>query len=105
MYGYRRFVKKIGSYYYQAYTGINHSYLVIEKIIFSYNTNPNFYTIVASNSNTRIITYECMISCDSTYDDSHILCAYYDENNNGSITLSLQFDQIDIIYHGSRMIH
>ena len=86
MYGYRRFVKKIGSYYYQAYTGINHSYLVIEKIIFSYNTNPNFYTIVASNSNTRIITYECMISCDSTYDDSHILCAYYDENNNVSIT-------------------
>ena len=86
MYGYRRFVKKIGSYYYQAYTGINHSYLVIEKIIFSYNTNPNFYTIVASNSNTRIITYECMISCDSTYDDSHILCAYYDEKNNVSIT-------------------
>ena len=87
MYGYRRFSKKVGSYYYQAYIDINtQGYLVIEKMTFV-NNNYRIFNIIAKNGDIPVRTGEGMISCDFTSDNKYVACAYYDRNDNISVSV------------------
>ena len=87
MYGYRRFSKKVGSYYYQAYRDIkSQGYLVIEKMTFV-NNNNDIFKVITKNEDIQVRTGGGMISCDFTGDDKYVACAYYDRNDNVSISV------------------
>ena len=87
VYGYRRTLKKVGSYIYYAYLEPkNMKTLFIDKIQLI-NNSPYFQTVKRLNYNIEFTTYQSMISCDFTEDNKYMLCAYFNQNNKFSIII------------------
>ena len=87
VYGYRRTLKKVGSYIYYAYLEPNNmKTLFIDKIQLI-NNSPYFQTVKRLNYNIEFTTYQSMISCDFTEDNKYMLCAYFNQNNKFSIII------------------
>ena len=74
IHGYKRFLKKVGNYYFLA-NYLNYNSLLIQKMYISYSGN--FPTFNLESSKSVNLEYECMLSCDSTIDSQFILCAYF----------------------------
>ena len=90
IYGYRRVLKKVGSYYYYIYIDPeNHSNIIINKMILNYNSGDNFptYNILKSSRSINVMSWEAMISCDFTKDSNYVLCAYFTQNFNVTISI------------------
>ena len=99
IYGYRRVLKKVGSYYYYIYLNPdNHSDLIINRIALSYNSGDNFpsYNILKSSSSVSTMSWEAMVSCDFTKDTNYILCAYFTESFNVTISI-FNSDSLNLI--------
>ena len=87
IYGYRRFFKKADSFYYFAHIDAeNKNYLFLKRMEIDYYKDniPHFEIVKTSKEievdNTPIIT------CDLTNDNNYIICAYYSQNQNISIS-------------------
>ena len=87
IYGYRRTLKKIGSYYYYAYLNPdNQKTLIINKIKLIDNY-PFYQSLKTTQNNIEFIQYQSMISCDFTEDNNFILCAYFNQNKRFAIAI------------------
>ena len=87
IYGYRRTLKKIGSYYYYAYLNPdNQKTLIINKIKLIDNY-PYYQSLKTTQNNIEFIQYQSMISCDFTEDNNYILCAYFNQNKRFAIAI------------------
>lgn len=77
IYGYRRSFKKAGSYFYFMNLGLDKKSLLIKKMkISSYQNNIPVFDLVKYNNDIQVIS-QPMISCDFTYNNNYILCAYH----------------------------
>ena len=63
--------------------------MIINKMSLIYNSGDNFpsYRIVQSSNSIKVLPFEAMISCDFTKDNSYILCAYFSEQYNVTISV------------------
>ena len=84
IYSTRRTLKNIGTEYYYVYTNNeNNNYMYITKmelIIHNRYNNTPFYNISKTSEPITIMSYQEMISCDFTYDNQYILCAYISQD-------------------------
>ena len=94
----RRTLLNIGNNYYYAYTqNGNENYMniiEIELVIYNRKDTP-FYNIIATSSPLEIFSFQEMISCDFTYDNENILCAYISPNK--SFTISVYDKHLQLI--------
>ena len=87
VYGYRRTLKKVGSYIYYAYLEPNNRKILYIDKIKLINNSPYFQIVKQSPHNIEFVTYQSMISCDFTEDNKYMLCAYFNQNNKFSIVI------------------
>ena len=90
VYGYRRTLRKAGSYYYYIYLDPdNKKEMIINKIKLIYNYGDDFpsYEIIQSTNIIKALYYQAMVSCDFTKNNNYILCAYFSEEYKFSLSL------------------
>ena len=86
--GYPRFFKKAGYYYYFIHLDCDNHSIYIKKLeIAYYKDNIPRFEIIKTNKELMV---NGMLSCDLTNDNNYIICAYYSEKYNISISV---FDQ------------
>ena len=98
VYGYRRTLKKVGSYFYYIYLDPdNQTNMIINKMKLIYNSGDDFpsYRIIQSSNSIKVLHYQAMISCDFTKDNNYILCAYFSEEYK--VTISIFNSNLNII--------
>ena len=84
IHGYKRFLKKVGNYYFLA-NYLNYNSLLIQKMGINYSGGfPSFYIIEENSVN---LEYEIMLSCDSTNDSKFIICAYFSTNKKVAVSV------------------
>ena len=98
VYGYRRTLKKVGSYFYYIYLDPdNQTNMIINKMKLIYNSGDDFpsYRIIQSSNSIKALRYQAMISCDFTKDNNYILCAYFSEEYK--VTISIFNSSLNVI--------
>ena len=86
--GYPRFFKKAGYYYYFIHLDCDNHSIYIKKLeIAYYKDNIPRFEIIKTNKELMV---NGMLSCDLTNDNNYIICVYYSEKYNISISV---FDQ------------
>ena len=98
VYGYRRVLKKVGSYYYYIFLDPEKkTNMIINKMELNYNSGDDFpsYKIIQSTNRVKAVPFEAMISCDFTKDSKNILCAYFSEKHN--VTISVFNSNLNLI--------
>lgn len=87
--GFRRTLRKIGSYYYYAHLdSIQKNNMIINKIELSYKFYDSLPSYNIIKTSTPINTLNLIsISCDSTKDLKNILCSLFNEDNKVSISI------------------
>ena len=98
IYGYRRVLKKVGSFYYQIYLDKDsQSFIYIDKMrINGYTTYFPILETTTFQTKVKVNKGEEMISCDFTYDNNYIICAYYLETFH--VTISIFNNQNQLIF-------
>ena len=98
LYGYRRSLKKAGTYYYYSHMDYeNRSNMIIKKmelINISGDDLPSYQIIKTSNP-IKVLYYHAIVSCDLTKDNNNILCVYYSEDKY--VYLSIFNNNLDLI--------
>ena len=89
--GFNRFFKKAGYYYYFIHLDCDNYSIFIKKLEIAYYKD-NIPRLEEISTNNQIQVYhenilDAMISCDLTYDNNYIICAYYPEKNNINIVV------------------
>ena len=99
IYGFRRVLKKVGSYYYYIYLDpSNQITMIINKMTLTYNPGDDFpsYNILKSSRNINVMRWEPMISCDFTKDSNYMVCAYFTQNLYVTISI-INSNNLDLI--------
>ena len=90
IYGYRRTMKKAGTYFIYAHSDkdIKDS-LYIDKIKLNYKIGSDLPTptIIKTSNKVPVLTYHAMYSCDLTGNNNYILCAYFSPEKNVRLSI------------------
>lgn len=87
-YSSKRFLKKIGSYYYHAYIDYkNKNELIIGKMTLINNNDNASIEIVKISEPIKALIFQNMVSCDFSKDNKFILCAYFGEDKYIKISI------------------
>ena len=81
VFGDKRTIKKVGSYYYYVYsTRDNLNSIIIQKMQLSLNSGSESFNIIKTSNNIPVHYQSSVMSCDFTKDNNYILCAYFGDN-------------------------
>ena len=84
IYGFRRFFKQAGSFFYFFHFDEN-DYLYLKKIAIAYYINYIPYFEIIKEDRSNKMRFTSMISCDSTKDNNYFLCSYFGEDEKAII--------------------